>query len=64
MKLSDFKEYSKVIENVTDEFIKRNPFKVLKESADDLLFAQRKLQSAKEIQSMVESGLVLIKKEN
>jgi len=57
MKLSDFKEYSKVIENVTDEFIKRNPFKVLKESADDLLFAQRKLQSAKEIQSMVESGL-------
>ena len=57
MRLSDFKEYASVIENITDQLIERNPFKVLKKkSQDELAVAERQLQQAKDVLSIVEMG--------
>jgi hypothetical protein len=55
MPLADFKAYANEIGKITDEFIKRNPFKALKESAEDLKNAQKDVASAK-----IEVGLASV----
>ena len=57
MSVTDFKEYSKTIQNITDRFIERNPFKALKDSAEDLKTAQKDLDSSKSELLFAKSGL-------
>lgn len=59
MSLSDFKEYSDVMQNLTDEFTERNPFKALEKSANDLREAQEELKLAtRDLQNVQAGGKV------
>ena len=57
MGVTDFKEYSKKIQDITDKFIERNPFKVLKESAEELKSAQKDVENANLELLFAKSGL-------
>jgi len=57
LSVADFKEYSKTIQNVTDKFIEKNPFKVLREEAEKLKTAQEDINSSKLELSLAQSGL-------
>jgi len=54
--LADFKVYATEIGKITDEFIKRNPFKTLKNSLDELTAAKKELSEAQDIASSVAIG--------